>query len=90
MPGNAQFSGGAAYRNRTDDLRITSASLYPTELRRRAVPRDDGLSLPEAWLAPGPAGRGRIVISSGVRLGEDEPHVVAFAVDGDAICTVVA
>ena len=31
---------GAAYRNRTDDLRITSASLWPTELRRRAVLAD--------------------------------------------------
>jgi hypothetical protein len=30
------------------------------------------LSLPEAWLTLGPAGYGRIVISSGVRLGEDE------------------
>jgi hypothetical protein len=28
--------GGAAYRNRTDDLFITSESLWPTELRRRA------------------------------------------------------
>jgi Phage integrase family len=27
MPGNGSFSSGAAYRNRTDDLRITSASL---------------------------------------------------------------
>lgn len=26
--------GGAAYRNRTDDLFITSESLWPTELRR--------------------------------------------------------
>jgi hypothetical protein len=26
-PGNRQLSNGAAYRNRTDDLRITSASL---------------------------------------------------------------
>jgi phosphoenolpyruvate synthase/pyruvate phosphate dikinase len=30
----------AAYRNRTDDLRITSASLWPTELRRRAALTD--------------------------------------------------
>ncbi len=28
-------SGGAACRNRTDDLRITSALLWPTELRRQ-------------------------------------------------------
>ncbi len=28
---------GAAYRNRTDDLFITSESLWPTELRRRAA-----------------------------------------------------
>ena len=27
IPGNGRFSSGAAYRNRTDDLRITSASL---------------------------------------------------------------
>jgi hypothetical protein len=26
MPGDGQFSGGAAYRNRTDDLRITRVS----------------------------------------------------------------
>jgi PPOX class probable F420-dependent enzyme len=44
VPGNGGFSGGAAYRNRTDDLRITSASLWPTELRRLAVLADD------AWL----------------------------------------
>src|SRR5690349_12401009 len=30
---------GAACGNRTHDLRITSASLWPTELRRRAPPR---------------------------------------------------
>ena len=29
------ISVGAACRNRTDDLRITSASLWPTELRRQ-------------------------------------------------------
>src|SRR6516162_7572394 len=44
VPGNGAFSGGAAYRNRTDDLRITSALLWPTELRRRAVLADG------AWL----------------------------------------
>jgi hypothetical protein len=27
VPGGGPISGGAAYRNRTDDLRITSASL---------------------------------------------------------------
>jgi hypothetical protein len=27
MPGNERFSGGAAYRNRTDDLRITRGTL---------------------------------------------------------------
>ncbi len=34
-----RLEDGAAYRNRTDDLRITSASLWPTELRRRAPAR---------------------------------------------------
>jgi hypothetical protein len=35
---------GAALGNRTPDLRITSASLYPTELRRRAVLADRSLT----------------------------------------------
>src|SRR5579871_765788 len=34
------FGLGAALGNRTPDLRITSASLCPTELRRRAVLAD--------------------------------------------------
>src|ERR1700749_3036440 len=34
------FELGAALGNRTPDLRITSASLCPTELRRRAVLAD--------------------------------------------------
>ena len=34
-PQTSVASLGAAYRNRTDDLRITSASLWPTELRRQ-------------------------------------------------------
>jgi hypothetical protein len=44
----------AAYRNRTDDLRITSASLYPSELRRRGPARAAALSLPCSVQGAGP------------------------------------
>src|SRR6266566_2618377 len=56
------FDVGAACRNRTDDLRITSASLWPTELRRQRRPsvRDplppgtSGFRYPPVpWLSPG-------------------------------------
>jgi len=58
VPGNSDFSSRAAYRNRTDDLRITSASLWPTELRRRAALAGDFKSLPVPRRAPQrPAGR---------------------------------
>jgi PPOX class probable F420-dependent enzyme len=62
---------GAAYRNRTDDLRITSASLWPTELRRRAVLADRVASLQVRGCALARARRtaGRI---GRVRLSEAE------------------
>ena len=45
---------GAASRNRTGDLRITSASLYPTELRRHAAGSGSAKSLPVPAITPGP------------------------------------
>ena len=52
--------GGAAYRNRTDDLFITSESLWPTELRRRAPWRTRGttIRIDQAFSEPSRAARG--------------------------------
>ena len=50
VPRSTWILNGAALGNRTPDLRITSASLWPTELRRRAVLADGaGVSLPVLW-----------------------------------------
>jgi hypothetical protein len=54
------FRGGAACRNRTDDLLITSELLWPTELRRRccpAAPPSVTIARTHPWSTQGATGR---------------------------------